>query len=81
MVPEKIVRLDNLHIGVFGPPAGFRCAHSAPVMFELARTSPHFRNALAHPNLRPNPKNQWHADVEQPVRSKTETGWSKTCRF
>ena len=45
MVAEIIVRLDNLDIVNLGRLQNFAGA-SAPVMFELARTSPHFWKAL-----------------------------------
>jgi hypothetical protein len=48
------------------------------------RARPHlapFSERAGHPNLRPNPEDQWDADVEQPVRSKTKTVWRKHVDF
>src|SRR5206468_11861839 len=72
MVSKKIVRLHNFHILYLGRPQNFlRALRTSGV-----RTSPHlapFSERAGHSNLRPNSQDQWHANVEQPVGSKTET--------
>src|SRR5438552_10386191 len=72
MVSKKIVRLYNFHILYLGRPQNFlRALRTGDV-----RARPHlapFSERASHPNLRPNSQDQWHADVEQPVRSETET--------
>src|SRR6266481_5133177 len=80
MIPKKIVRLHNFHILYLGRPQNFlRALRTGDV-----RARPHlapFSERAGHTNLRPNSKDQWHADVEQPVRSKTETVWRKHVEF
>src|SRR5436309_3019077 len=80
MVAKKIVRLHNFHIRYLGRPQNFlRALRTGDV-----RARPHlapFSERTGHPNLRPNSEDQWDADVEQPVRSKTKTVRVKHVEF
>src|SRR6266436_9026775 len=80
MVPKKIVRLHNFHILYLGRPQNFLRALRAGDVRARPHLAP-FSERTGHPNLRPNPQDQWHADVEQPERSKTKTVWRKHVDF
>src|SRR5438552_14240999 len=80
MISKKIVRFDNFHIVYLRRPQNFLRALRAGDVRARPHLAP-FSERAGHPNLRPNSKDQWHADVEQPVRSKTETVWVKHVEF
>src|SRR3954471_10144519 len=75
MVAEKIVRLHNLDVLNLRCLEDFACAFSSsdvPVRTHLAPMA----KCTRHPNLCPNSNDQRNADVEQPVRTETKTGWA-----
>src|SRR5207247_8695741 len=80
MVSKKIVCLHNFDILYLGRPQNFLRALRAGDVRARPHVAP-FSERAGHPNLRPNSKDQWHADVEQPVRSKTEAVWVKHVDF
>src|SRR5436190_3124913 len=76
MVPKKIVRLHDIHVVDLG------CLQNLTRAFRTGniRSRPHFApftEGACDSNLGPNPDDQRHADVKEPMRSKTETVWIK----
>src|SRR5213593_4818083 len=76
MVPKKIVRLDNFHIGYLCRSQNFTRALRAGDVRARPHLAP-FMERTRDSNLCPNPDDQRDADIKQPTRSKTETVWIK----
>src|ERR1700745_2219586 len=74
MVSKKIVRLHNVDIVNLRRLQNFPRTFCTSDIRACAHLTP-FAKRARNPNLCPNPNDQRDADVEQPMRSKTETVW------
>src|SRR4051794_4490595 len=73
VVAQKIVRLHDVDIMNLGCLEDLSRAFSSGDIPARAHLAP-MTKCTAHPNLRPNSNDYWHADVEQPVGTETKTG-------